>query len=57
MTPDQTTDIAYARLREAEERAAASAATNPAIRDAHFTMAERYADQAWSLEEGSEAVQ
>ena len=52
MTPDETENLAYVHRREAEERTAASAATDPAIRDAHSAMAERYADRAWSIKEG-----
>lgn len=46
-------EIAYCLQREARERAAADQAADAAIRDAHFMMAERYADRAWSLAEGN----
>ena len=42
-------DVEYCLRREAEERVAVASAVDPAIRDAHFGMAERYADRAWSL--------
>jgi len=40
-------DIEYSLKREAEERAAAKAATDPGIRNVHLQLAERYADSAW----------
>jgi hypothetical protein len=36
----------YAIEREAQERAAAEAATYPGARDIHLSLAERYADRA-----------
>ena len=44
-------EIEYLRARERHERAAASSATDAAAHDAHFTMAERYADRAAILAE------
>lgn len=38
-------------VREQEERAAASVATDAEARDRHFMRAERYADRVWSLQE------
>ena len=49
----EQTEIDYCRSRETEERAAADRASDPAIRDAHFMLAERYADRAWSIAEGN----
>lgn len=43
--------INYLRIREGKERAATATATCAAARDVHFQMAERYADELWSLEE------
>lgn len=40
--------------REREERMAAESADHPSARDAHIAMAERFADQAWSLNEAEE---
>ena len=45
------TEIVRCARREAEERAAADGAITDAARDAHFSMAERYADRVWSLRE------
>lgn len=42
-------EIDYCTRREQEERAAAAVAAHQAAFDAHFVMAERYADRAWSL--------
>ena len=47
----QSNEIAYLVARETSERAAAAAATTLAAHDAHFMMAERYADRAWSISE------
>ena len=44
-------DVDYWLKREAEERAAERRASNVFAREAHFRMAERYADLAWSLAE------
>jgi hypothetical protein len=44
-------DIAYSLAREAQERAAAMAATYAAAQDIHFRLADRYADRAWSARE------
>jgi len=41
----------YFARREAQEREAAVLAADSAVRDAHFVMAERYADRASMLEE------
>ena len=49
------TNLDYFRKREAEERQAASESLSPYASGAHFQMAERYADMAWSLEEASDA--
>ncbi len=49
MTRQQSID--HFRAREAEERSASAEASSVAAREAHFHMAERYADSAWSLEE------
>jgi hypothetical protein len=37
--------------RERVERAAAQDSADPAVKDLHILMAERYADQAWSISE------
>lgn len=42
-------EIEFCLRREREERAAASSASCLAVHDAHFVMAERYADRASSL--------
>lgn len=44
-------EIEYLRARERQERAAASSATDIAVHDVHFMMAERYADRAALLAE------
>lgn len=44
-------EFEYFELREHQERLAAARAVDPSARDVHITMAERYADQAWSLVE------
>lgn len=44
-------ELKHCRERERFERNASAAATDPAVRDAHSRMAERYADQAWSIAE------
>ncbi len=44
-------NAAYAHQRELEERATSAVALDPIARDGHFMMAERYADQAWALQE------
>ena len=49
MTRQESID--HYRAREAEERRASRAAASAAAREAHFQLAERYADRAWSLEE------
>ncbi len=45
------TEAEFCARREAEERAAALAATDQNAWDAHFVMAERYADRASAEEE------
>jgi hypothetical protein len=45
-------EVEYCRMREREERSAAAKAHDPAARDAHVMLAERYADRVWSIEEG-----
>jgi len=42
-------EIEFCLRREREERAAATSASCLAVHDAHFVMAERYADRASSL--------
>jgi len=44
-------DIDYNLAREAQERAAALAATYPPAQDIHFMLADRYADRAWAARE------
>jgi hypothetical protein len=44
-------DLFYFKTRERSEREAASAALCSASRDAHFRLAEHYADRVWALEE------
>ncbi len=39
-------DVEYALEREAQERIAAKTAIDPAAREIHLALAERYADQA-----------
>ena len=50
-SPDHIDDAVYALRREAQERAAADLAQDPAVRDAHLALAERYAERAGSLRE------
>lgn len=40
-------DIEHSLMREAQEQAAAGAATNIAAREVHLDLAGRYADRAW----------
>lgn len=47
------TELEFCARREAEERVAANAAACGAVHDAHFRMAERYADRAWSIGEAA----
>ena len=49
-------EILFCRRRECEERAAVERAQDSCARDAHFALAERYADRAWSLTEKLGAV-
>lgn len=44
-------DLKYFSQRELEERIAAASATEPGVHDAHFSLAERYADLLWGLGE------
>jgi hypothetical protein len=44
MKPEHDTE--YAHEREAQERIAAKTAIDPAARDIHLALAERYAEQA-----------
>jgi hypothetical protein len=44
-------DVDYFLKREVEERAQANSCTDPAASAAHFELAERYADAAWSAEQ------
>jgi len=46
-----STELEYCRMREAQERKAEAAGQCTYTREAHFEMAERYADRAWALEE------
>jgi hypothetical protein len=46
------TDLSYFTMREQQERNASRQATDPAVKDIHFGMAERYADTVWSIREG-----
>ena len=46
------TEFDHCVSRERAEREAAHRATDPAVRNCHQVMAERYADRAWSLSEG-----
>lgn len=48
---DLEDEIEFRAERERIERAAAELASSPAVHDAHFVMAERYADRASSLTE------
>jgi len=50
------TEIEYCREREQAERAAADAAADRAAHDAHFRLAERYADKVWSLSEQADEL-
>jgi hypothetical protein len=51
-TPTQmNADLDHSRMRETEERLAEAQATCNYARQAHFVMAERYADRAWGLVE------
>ena len=52
----QSDEVAYLMGHETSERAAAAAATTLAARDAHFMMAERYADRAWAISENFSAT-
>ena len=49
MTTDQKHDANYLSRREAQERALAEAATDPAVRCVHHDLAERYAAQRAAL--------
>ncbi len=53
MAYETDNEIEYFLRREREERAAASSASCLAVHDAHFVMAERYADRASALSEQS----
>lgn len=44
-------DIEYSLMREAQERAAALATTDPLAREIHLELADRYADRAWGARE------
>ncbi len=44
--------IDYCRRREREERLGLAQADTDAARDPHAVMADRYADRAWSIQEG-----
>ena len=44
-------DIGELLARERQERRAASRAASVEARDSHFMLAERFADQAWSINE------
>jgi hypothetical protein len=46
-------DIDDILTRESQERQAAHRARSPEARDAHYMLAERYADRAWTLNEAS----
>ena len=43
-------DIEYYRAREINERAAITHAPCSALKSVHWELAERYADQVWSLQ-------
>lgn len=43
--------LRFVELEQSERKAAANTA-DPAARDAHEALAERYADRAWSIDEG-----
>jgi hypothetical protein len=45
------TELQHCLDREQTERAAARETLDPAVKDRHILMAERYADQAWSIAE------
>lgn len=47
----QEDDLDYFRQREAQERQAATLAKCAEAREAHSELADRYADQCWSLKE------
>ena len=48
----QQNSFNYFRMREDQERQAADSAKCAEARAAHLDMADRYADQCWSLDEG-----
>ena len=48
-------DLDYFRCRELQERDAEAASQCIYAREAHFQLAQRYADRAWSLEEANGA--
>ena len=49
MPADRNENAAYLRRREAQERALAAAAADPAARHAHLDLAHRYADRRAAL--------
>jgi hypothetical protein len=55
ISASRQSDLEYFRAREAEEREAEAASDCVYAREAHFEMAKRYADRAWSLEEANDA--
>ncbi len=50
------TELASYRELEQQERAAASSSESEAARDDHTMQAERYADEAWRIEEESDVA-
>ena len=49
-------EIEKLQIREAREREAAADATDIAVKDIHFMLAERYADAAWHLNESNDNI-
>lgn len=47
----EQSDLPYFRARHKVESDAASAARDPASREAHLRLADHYADRVWALEE------
>jgi uncharacterized protein (DUF2336 family) len=51
MFAQHSDEVTHLLVREKEERTLAVRCRNEGARDSHIMLAERYADQAWSLSE------
>ena len=56
MTADPNENIDYLKRREAQERALAETATDPAARRVHLDLAHHYADRVASIAPVSDAA-